>query len=169
MTEASSRRALAKAIGKSESAVRKWLANPEWPFGQSPPWNIAKVKAWAKRSLAPNPAETDADVAPAPSAAGVAKPLSAERQAKLRLTREKLKRARLDRALLEGRLVDRAEVEAQRLARIQAVKAALLALPRLAGRLVGMTESEISTVLEGEVTKILHGFAHDPPGDPDRR
>ena len=53
---AKSIRSLAALVGRSESAVRKWVAHPEWRFSTTPPWDVARVKAWAEIVLHPDPA-----------------------------------------------------------------------------------------------------------------
>jgi hypothetical protein len=157
MPTAASRRQLAKALGKSESAVRKWLVHPDWTFGADGPWDVAKVRAWTTRNLAPNPAAAGEGL---PAAKG-SLPLSEERRVKLGIAREKRWRLKFERDLSLGKYLLKEEVETGRLARIEAVKAELLNLQRLAPRLVGMNEIEIAAVLEGESIKILHRFSHD--------
>lgn len=47
-------RALARAIGRSHTAVAKWARHPEWPWSQRGPWPaslVPKIKAWAVDTL----------------------------------------------------------------------------------------------------------------------
>lgn len=147
--------------------MRKWLAHPAWSLPRQPPWNVEQVRAWTKQNLADDPAAEAVDpqpqssttlgLAPAPDKAPP--PLTPERRAKLELTRERKKKLRFDREVAQGLYLLKTEVEAGRLARIEAVKSALLSLPRMAPALAGLAVEEIEATIAAEATKLLHLFS----------
>lgn len=51
---AASQRALAKALKKSQPVINRWIRDPRWPFKKSGPWDIAKVRDWARKTLSPD-------------------------------------------------------------------------------------------------------------------
>jgi hypothetical protein len=47
-------RGLARAVGRSHTAVAGWLRHPEWAFAPAPPWDFADVprmREWARDTL----------------------------------------------------------------------------------------------------------------------
>ncbi|MFO0836988.1 MAG: hypothetical protein U1D55_00555 [Phycisphaerae bacterium] len=54
---AGSIRELAVLLGRSHTAVGQWVRDPRWDQLRVPPWDVGQAKAWAARTLAPNPAE----------------------------------------------------------------------------------------------------------------
>jgi len=49
-------RKLAKHVGRSHTAVCRWVSHPDWPFGAGP-WStsmVTKMKAWANETLMPD-------------------------------------------------------------------------------------------------------------------
>lgn len=102
--DASSTRELAAALGKSHTAVNRWLKDDRWPFARKPPWApamVAQIRAWAARTLAPNPGAADAHAAPARTGTDIAS-LSPERQAKLALSLAKVERATFENQARKG-------------------------------------------------------------------
>ncbi|MGE0481268.1 MAG: hypothetical protein AB7Q17_12425 [Phycisphaerae bacterium] len=60
---ANSVRELARTLGRSHTAVAKWLNHPAWCWSTQPPWDVAAVRAWAATILSPNPAALDESAA----------------------------------------------------------------------------------------------------------
>ena len=61
--EIKSLRELGRAVGRSHTAVRRWLAHDEWPFAKSPPWkaaDVAEMKRWAEETLRAGPIDDGA-------------------------------------------------------------------------------------------------------------
>lgn len=101
--------------------MAKWIRDDRWPFGQTGPWDVEKVRAWAAKTLAADPA-----------AGGEAKPrgdaaeLSLPRKLDMALKNVKREAAQFDLDVKKGHYhrVDECE---QRLARqVQEVKTRLL-------------------------------------------
>ena len=92
---ASTIRELARAVGRSHSAVQDWVRHPEWDQPAQPPWNVAKAAAWAARTLAPNPADAWRDPGPSNAVNGDGGGLDA-------LRRNPLSRERRDAATDRG-------------------------------------------------------------------
>jgi len=154
-------RQLAKSLGKSQSAVRKWFAHDAWPFGRSGPWDIAAVKSWAAKHIGANPAAEPETTKPPEGSTRPPAEISEERRAKLDLIRERRRKLKHENGVNAGLYLLKSDVEIGRLERVEAVKSALLSLPKLATQLVGMTELEIATVLEAETIKILNDFSRE--------
>ncbi|MFN0137996.1 MAG: hypothetical protein ACKVS9_17980 [Phycisphaerae bacterium] len=162
---ANSVRKLATALGKSHTAVGRWLEHPLWDQGSSPPWDVERARAWAARTLQGNPADTyrdmdpgdDADPPPDPIDALRRNPLSA---AKLRLTMVRANKLELERGILAGEYLLKRDVEDALVRRVHAVRSALQALPRqLAGTLVGLDEVEIENLIEHATRGVLADLA----------
>lgn len=52
-------RQLAKAVGKSPTAVAGWLKDDRWTFDTAPPWrreDVPAMRQWARETLKPDPA-----------------------------------------------------------------------------------------------------------------
>ena len=144
--KAKSIRALAAAVGRAESAVRKWLRHVDWPFGVKPPWSVSAVKRWAM-------------TLPADKAAGGGNGDLAE--AKLQLVRERTKLLRTRRLLEAGKLVNAEEVLQSNMRKIHSVKAAFLSLPRsVSAMLVGMDAAAIEAELTERIVAICQEFAN---------
>ena len=54
-TKARSIRELARRVGRSLTAVRRWVKDDRWPFPRRGPWDVEAVRRWAKRTLMPEP------------------------------------------------------------------------------------------------------------------
>jgi len=151
-------RALAKAMGRSHVAVQKWARSPGWPFGQTGPWDVRAVLAWAQVSLHPDRSAGGTDAgAGRGGRVGDLPPLL---QAELQL---KIYRARfldLQTQELKGRLHDAEECRRRRLGLIQGAKARLLDLARSAATdLVGQDRETIERVLDERIRRILEEWA----------
>jgi hypothetical protein len=142
---------LAAAVGKSQQAIGKWIHDDRWPFARTGPWDVAKVKAWAARTLSPNPA------APAVEAiAGVEQPpqppgapgLSVERQVKVKIGLERGKLLELQRQILNGEYLLRDEVERVEMAWMTAIRTRFIEMPDC---LAGLSTEQRETVRQAVV------------------
>ena len=161
--QAKSIRDLARKVGRSESAVRKWLRRGNWPFSLTPPWVVRDVKAWMRIHLSPDPAKAYRDRAAAAEAGtGEFHRLSTDQRASVAYKMERTLWVRQRREHEAGKFHDTEKCRQRRLRQIHAVKSALLALPRsVARRLVGCKAREIERVLTEAVTGICEEFASD--------
>ncbi|MFN0137985.1 MAG: hypothetical protein ACKVS9_17925 [Phycisphaerae bacterium] len=162
---ANSVRALAAALGKSHTAVGRWLHHPLWDQAASPPWDVERARAWAARTLQGNPADTYRDLEPATDGEAPPDPMESLRRnplsaAKLRLTMVRANKLELERGILAGEYLLKRDVEDALIRRVHAVRSALQALPRqLAGSLVGMDELEIEEAVEDAIRGVLADLA----------
>lgn len=159
---AASLRELGRAVGRAHQVIARWVERPDWPFSRRGPWNpttVARIKSWAASTLAPNPAADAAEILELPAPSDRAD----ERHAKLRLLKVRANKLEMELAILAGDYVPRKDVEIAFLRRVYAVKAAFEGLPRqMAGRLVGMTETEIEEALEQVIRQILLEMSQTP-------
>src|SRR5262245_31841891 len=150
-------RKLARALGVAESTVREYRARPDWPFARRAPWpaaDVARIRAWARATLAPNPANLDATNGDGGGLEALRRnPLSA---AKLKLTLTRAEKLDLERRILAADLVPRRDVETALVRRVHAVRAAFQTLPRtMAGQLVGRNANEIELALDDASRAVL--------------
>jgi len=157
---ASSVRQLAKAVGRSHTAVARWLDHPLWDQGRSGPFDVEMARHWAATHLQRNPADADEvpdDAPPDPMESLRRNPLSA---AKLRLTLTRAAKLELERGILAGEFIPRRDVEDALVRRVHAVRSALQSLPRqLAGTLVGLDEVQIEQQIEDALRGVLADLA----------
>lgn len=62
MSHATSIRQLGKAVGRSDTTIRKWLKRRDFPVQREAPWSeddVKELKVWAEVSLSPNRADPD--------------------------------------------------------------------------------------------------------------
>jgi len=156
---------LAAALGRTESAIRKWLKRGDWPFGLAPPWPLDAIREWAE-GLAPDPsAESRAERRTGrPPDPEVAAQIRAERQAKLRLLKERGLKMALERRKAEGELVNAQERLEQELRALHALKAGLLELSRsLSARICEVTgyrdRHPVEVLIDRRVRELLDAFA----------
>jgi hypothetical protein len=149
-------------VGRSESAVRKWLRDSRWPFARTAPWppeQVREMKAWAKMYLSHDPAD-DYHAALRNLAPGAERPLSRNEQAKLAYMIERAMYVKLRRQREAGELHSVAECQQRRLRQIYEVKSRLLELPRaLAGVLAQRAAPEIEAALRQQLLAIIEEFA----------
>lgn len=156
---------LGAALHRSTPQISAWVNDPRWTFARRGPWNVAAVRAWAENTLEPHqgikPLGDGTDEGgDGESEASILAGLSPERAAKLRLVIARARKVELDRAILTGVYQRRADVERANVARVHAVRGALLALPQqLAKVLVGRSEAQIETELVRAVTALCERFA----------
>jgi len=167
---APSLRDLARQVGKSVSTVSGWLKRPDWPFPRRPPWEVAKVREWARLALAPNPAEvwqqarTDA-AAPTATLAELAR---LKLQAQVQLAIEKVLAARMSREERAGKLHAVEACRERRIRQIHTVKGALFDLARLLPPLVeGQPRLEIERILAGRFEDLCRTFAGETAPPPE--
>lgn len=158
---AKSIRGLAKALGKSDTAVRKWMMREDWPFALNPPWDVGQVRAWAEINLHPDPAKVYRQkINYAKEGTGEYGEIGALTRAKIQVTLERAMYIRQERLFKAGKLIDAGEVRRQWLAHIQAVKGQMIALPRsVSGELVGISQDRIEEVLTNRITEMLNDLA----------
>ncbi len=176
---ASSQGQLAATMDVSRKTVTEWVKRADWPVRRRAPWSWAdvhKIREWRKGLS--GAAERDADQPDnadnADGGNGILKALqdSPERLAKLRLQLVRREILELDRAIKAGEYVKLAEVEAGRVARIQAVKTMLLnQRQRVEIRVRTVVKNEktiakIGKIIDAEARRILKTFAgQDPEAD----
>ena len=148
-----SNRALATALSVNEGAVRRWRRDERWPFG-APPWKpslLPRIQAWARRTLAPNPA-ADVDATPKTN------DLSPERKAKLRVTRERARKLQLEREIKQGEY-HRADECQQRVTQlVTEARNRLMGMFRSLAGPLNLTEDQVR-IGEGRMIEILQGLA----------
>ena len=154
-------RGLARKMGKAESTVRKWISREDWAFGLVPPWDVARVKAWAEIQLRPDPAKAYRDrMRAAETGQGEFWGLGPLTKAKIQATIERALLIRQRRLTEAGDLHKASACRHRRLRQIHAVKGALLALPRsVSASLAGQGRDGIERVLQERVVAILAEFA----------
>lgn len=110
-------RALAKAVGVSEKAVRGWIARRDWAFGGTPPWKasvLEKIQKW-RGSLQENRAEP-------PREGGGVTTEDAKRRYLIAKTGRELHKLHVEK----GEVHSKAECEAEREETFQRVKGLIL-------------------------------------------
>ena len=161
LARAKSMRHLARLMGVTEGAVRKWVKHAEWPFGTTADWDPIEVEAWRLRTFtqtprAPRPEVELPAAAPRAMASGAGDLQRASVAYKLERTLL-LRQQRLER---EGKMHPVAECQQRRMEQITAVRAALLNLSRsLPPRLAGRPVDEMGRIIEEVVYAILNEFA----------
>lgn len=162
---------LSAVIGVSRQTITQWIKRADWPVRRSAPWSSAdvhKIREWRKGLSGAAEREADqADTVDAGGGNGVIQALQAspERLAKLRLHLVRREILELDRAIKAGEYVKLADVEAGRVARIQAVKTMLLnQRQRVELRVRTVIKNEktitkIGAIIDAEARRILKTFA----------
>ena len=163
---AKSARSLARYVGRSSSAVHKWLTREDWPFSLDPPWKVARVKAWMEFALSPDPAATSRRRAAAAAAGGGEfRPMGPAAKIKFQLAVEKYLALRREREIREGKFHDAIVCGQRRVQQITAAKTAFLELPRIVIHdLAGQSPETlrlVEKVMTEHVYKILESFAND--------
>jgi transcriptional regulator with XRE-family HTH domain len=132
MKSIKSQRDLAKALGKSQAAVGKWLNDRRWPFSKSGPWSaddVKKIREWAKRTLASDPA---AKVVAAAAAVPLRiTDLDPERQLDMALKMEKVETSKLRRDMMVDGYHRVDDCNRHRARQVREVRAQLLELDQL--------------------------------------
>ena len=161
-THAKSIRALGRLCGRAESTVRKWLARDDWPFARTPPWDVARVRAWMDIHLKPDPAVAYRRKARAAAAgtaefAGMGKLTLVRVQKTLEQTLALRQRRELDAGLLHSK----ADCLAGQQQLVLAARDALTrSLPRsLAAECQGRGRAEIERILRERLTAVCNGLA----------
>ena len=123
---AKSQRDLARKLGKDPAAVNRWVRDDRWPFSRRGPWDVAKVKACAATTLAPDPAEAvNADGQPGQKELAELSPGRRVDMA-LKLTRQQKLKFELDKLRGEFHRID--ECRARRVRQLEEFKRRLLNL-----------------------------------------
>jgi hypothetical protein len=147
--------ALAAAVGKSPSAVRKWVRHSSWAFGPGP-WAttlVPKIKTWAAATLAPDRAA--GQIAPEPTDAGGL----TKHDLELRHLRGKIKKLELGIGKESKLLVLRSDVESREVRQAQVVKQELMGVKGLAVKMEGMTVLQRENLLESWARAVCEKFA----------
>lgn len=136
---------VAKLYQVDPSAVSKWVSRDKCPRNADGTFDLAAVIAWREERL---------------SAAAETEKTGGKSEELERWRRHRADLAELDLKFRRGQLLDRAEVERGRVERVQIVKAALLALPRLLPPiLIGMEQREMTIAIRERVEAICREFA----------
>ena len=93
---ATTQRALARALHRGDATIRRWIADPRWPFGvpsKDNPVDVSEVARWAADTL-------DADKAAATR--GLGSLAQQERQASLRLKRARAELVEVQKRIAAG-------------------------------------------------------------------
>ncbi|HUX03160.1 MAG TPA: hypothetical protein VMY35_19535, partial [Phycisphaerae bacterium] len=163
--QAKSIRSLAKLVGRSESAVRKWLDRSDWPFSRTGPWDVQRVRAWMDIQLKPDPAAAYRRRAKAAEAGtGEFRTVGLLEKARIQATIERALYLQMKRKAEAGELHATADCERHRLRQIMEVRNRLMELPRsMAAGLVGLSAEEIEAALEQAMRAIVDEFAGSTP------
>ena len=157
---AGTQKELADYLDVDEKAVRRWMDKDEWPFGRKGPFKVKKVRLWTEEYL-------DQDISIAARKRGKKtkegksqysnSPLT---KARVEGTNERTLLTRQRRLIEEAKLIYAEEAQKIRLRQIQAVKSALLSLPRsVANALIGKTRNKIEDILKDRIEEIIGTFA----------
>ena len=118
-------RSLASALGVNAGQVSRWSKRPDWPVARKGPWSesdLAKVVEWRKGL------QEDRNEANPANPADAIRELGPERQWKLRLIAARVAKLEAEHKELTQKYVLKTEVEAERVARVHEVRAALMNL-----------------------------------------
>lgn len=171
MTTAKSQRELAKAVGKSQPAILKWIRDDRWPFSKTGPWDVAQVQAWASRTHGPNapatpPLAASRQTTPRPTNADPVADLTPERQAKLALSLEKLETAKLANQLRRGEVHSIQECQSRRVRQVLELRNELLSIADTVGQQLGL-DTDQREILRGHLLGLCRKFAgQNPAGEP---
>lgn len=136
---ARTQRELAKALGRSQSAIAHWTRRPDWPFGRPIKWpvKITDVRAWIDATLTKDASDVGADERPIDvgndERAAIRRdienldPLKQARFRKLLAETQQIKRKN---QILDQLYMDRAKARAEISAIIHNTKTAMLAETR---------------------------------------
>ena len=162
---ATSIRSLAKHMGRSESAVRKWLNRDDWKFGRDPkttPFDVAKVKAWAEICLKPDPVAALSKRSKAIEDGTFSPELSQSRKVKEAKETEQTRLLRIQAAKELGQLHRTDECVKRHSAMIHKAKTSFLGMADLlCTSLVNKDSDTIRMMIRERVEAILRGLAHD--------
>lgn len=160
---------LASLLGVSQQRVSKLVAREGWRWGKAD-WTdaqVVEIRAFVESLRAENNATAaNTGETPVPLGAGdIVDPRellklvdSPKDRIKLIAIVERAAKVQLDRELLLGGFVKKDIVEAERIARVQAVRAELGNIRLLAIRLEGRTAREIETELENWAQDVCRTF-----------
>lgn len=159
--QATSIRALARVVGRSPSAVRKWIPREDWPFGLVPPWDVEHVKAWMEIHLKADPAAAYRKRAKAAEdGRGEFSKLGPMGKAKLQYQIERTLLVHQRRLIEAGKLHNVEQCQQRSLRQIHEVRSALMAMGRsLANSLVGEDAETIEGVINDRCEQICEEFA----------
>lgn len=151
--QAKSIRALGRLLDVSDTAVRKWLRHPTWPFSRRPPWDPELVKAWRREHV---------DTADGGTGAS-------SRAAKTEAARERTLLVRQRRLIEGGQFHDAEKCQQRTIRQILELKGRLLELPRSMAKVLTMQPAEvIEAALDAQLRMLIQEFAtgvreHDGP------
>ncbi|HUX03167.1 MAG TPA: hypothetical protein VMY35_19570, partial [Phycisphaerae bacterium] len=162
--QAKSIRSLAKLVGRSESAVRKWVARSDWPVSRTGPWaasDIRRIRAWMDVMLKPDPAAAYRKRAKAADAGtGEFRSMGALERARIQATLERALYIRQKRMSEAGELHSVADCQRHRLQQIMEVRNRLMEIPRsMASGLAGLPAERIGAELDRTMRAIVDDFA----------
>jgi hypothetical protein len=176
---AASLRELASLLGVSRTSTSNWSRDPRWPFGRSGPYDPVAVKAWAARTLAPNPAAESRPPAPeltddasGGDSGGGADPIRniarATSVAKLQLLVKRASKIEVETLIAKREYVPRAEMQERQEKREHAIITSLKQLPEaLAPALAMKSAEEVRRTLDHAIRNLCNlafGTDSSPPG-----
>ncbi len=146
---------LARKVDRDESTVREWMKREDWSFDKKGPWKVKDIREWMEDYL-----DEEAVVASKKRKKSKKSDLGPLTKARKEAAEERTLLTRQRRLVEKGELISKKAVQARDLRKIQAVKSALLALPRsIANAIVGKTKNEVEEIVQKRVEDIIRNFA----------
>lgn len=157
---------LSRQLGVTPKTVYRWIADG-MPGGNTGPWDIAAIKAWARarrsesarrtEHVGPHAGEWPKEVPRGTSAAGVREKMEA---ATLKWREARAGKETVALRKLQGELIEKAEVERLLVERALAFKKSLTSLGRrLAPLVAGMDVREAAARIDDEARAILVAYS----------
>ena len=125
-------RALARAVGRTQQAVRKWSLRDDWPFGRAGPYDPVAVEKWHQKTLGKRDrhghrVDDAGDDAVQPAVAGDGtRLLGALSAARVDLVRARTKKLVMENEIREGLWVERRIVWEENAAALALLRSMLL-------------------------------------------
>ncbi len=152
---AGSIRDLARKVDRDEATIRNWMRREDWSFDKTGPWKVKDVKVWMESHLDQEAVEFSKKKTKKKKT-----DLSSLTLARKEATEERTLSIRQRRLVEKGELISIKKVQARDLRKIQAIKSALLALPRsIANAIVGKNKDEVERIIQKRIEDIIRGFA----------
>ncbi len=146
---------LAEKVDRDESTIREWIRREDWSFDKTGPWKVKDIRTWMESHL-----DEEATTASKKRTRRKKTDLSSLTQARKEAAEERTLLTRQRRLVEKGELISIKKVQARDLRKIQAVKSALLALPRsIANAIVGKNKDEVEAIILKRIEDIIRGFA----------
>lgn len=162
--KAKTQRSLARQLGRSEGAVRKWIARDDWPFRPIGPWDVERVRAWMEIQLKPDAAAAyHKKSAAAESGTGEFAGIGPLTKARIQATIERALLVRQRRLIEAGEFHNIKECLVRRSAQIKELRDRLLEIPRTVMPKLAPQSSQATDAIERILTEtirsIINAFA----------